>query len=101
MALTKISINNQHKNEENVLIIEENVEFLEYSETGNTIVNLEHIFYEIHNLAKNISLKEHQKEGVAWLQSLFEKGYPGGLLADDMGLGKTLQILYFIEWHSQ
>lgn len=32
---------------------------------------------------------------------MLEKGYPGGLLADDMGLGKTLQILYFIEWHSQ
>ena len=36
---------------------------------------------------------------MAWAQQLWEKEYPGGLLADDMGLGKTLQVLCFLEWH--
>jgi SNF2 family DNA or RNA helicase len=43
-------------------------------------------------------LKDHQREGVSFLQSnYFKKVTPGVLLADDMGLGKTLQILYFLE----
>jgi len=62
---------------------------------------LKHNFYEISNLNSEIKLKEHQKEGISWLQTLFTKNFSGGLLADDMGLGKTLQILYFIEWHYQ
>lgn len=48
-----------------------------------------------------MELKKHQMGGVAWLQTLIKEKQPGGLLADDMGLGKTLQLLYFIEWHSQ
>ena len=48
-------------------------------------------------LNRPIELKEHQVEGVAWLQSLFRENLNGCLLADDMGLGKTLQLLYFIE----
>jgi SNF2 family DNA or RNA helicase len=52
-------------------------------------------------LEKSISLMSHQKEGVSWLQALFKGNFAGSLLADDMGLGKTLQLLYFIEWHSQ
>ncbi|MBI5018455.1 MAG: restriction endonuclease [Deltaproteobacteria bacterium] len=46
-------------------------------------------------------LKEHQKEGVEWLElnySLSSRGRRGCLLADDMGLGKTLQILTFLAW---
>lgn len=86
--------------EDQVLIIRENIESLEFI-TQKKIEDLEHTFYPIANLRSDISLKRHQEEGVAWLQSLYEKGCSGGLLADDMGLGKTLQILYFIEWHSQ
>ncbi|MEV8541209.1 DEAD/DEAH box helicase [Streptomyces sp. NPDC051572] len=37
-------------------------------------------------------LRDYQKRGVAWLQSLTELGF-GALLADDMGLGKTLQTI--------
>lgn len=47
-------------------------------------------------LRPGVVLKDHQKEGVAWLQHLIRKcpAYcRGALLADDMGLGKTLQIL--------
>ncbi len=41
-------------------------------------------------------LRDYQKEGVAWLQTL--QGYQfGGILADDMGLGKTLQVIAMLE----
>jgi SNF2 family DNA or RNA helicase len=42
--------------------------------------------------------KEHQCEGLAWLQKAWAEGLPGVLLADDMGLGKTLQGLSFLTW---
>jgi SNF2-related domain/Helicase conserved C-terminal domain len=42
--------------------------------------------------------KEHQSEGLAWLQEAWAQGLPGVLLADDMGLGKTLQGLAFFAW---
>ena len=37
-------------------------------------------------------LRDYQRRGVAWLQSLAGSGF-GALLADDMGLGKTLQAI--------
>jgi len=46
-------------------------------------------------------LKNHQIEGVAWLElnyALSSHGRRGCLLADDMGLGKTLQVLTFLAW---
>jgi SNF2 family DNA or RNA helicase len=84
-----------------VLIIKENAELTEYSNGNEFPDHLKHNFSGIQNLNEIISLKEHQKEGVSWLQSLYKQNFSGGLLADDMGLGKTLQLLYFIEWHSQ
>jgi superfamily II DNA or RNA helicase len=51
------------------------------------------------SLAEGITLKQHQKEGVSWLQSCTRiSGRAGVLLADDMGVGKTLQILTFLAW---
>lgn len=87
--------------ENEVLIIEENAEELGYSEQSvNMPCAVEHYnFHECTNLNPSIKLKQHQIEGVAWLQYLYLNKYKGCLLADDMGLGKTLQILYFIEWH--
>ncbi|EDL95870.1 similar to SNF2/RAD54 family protein (predicted) [Rattus norvegicus] len=41
-------------------------------------------------------LFEHQKEGIAFLYSLYKNGRKGGILADDMGLGKTVQIIAFL-----
>jgi superfamily II DNA or RNA helicase len=41
-------------------------------------------------------LRDYQREGVGWLQSLTEIGM-GGCLADDMGLGKTVQMLALLE----
>ena len=50
-------------------------------------------------LKDDVTLKDHQISGVAWLQNLFEKApvqCRGAVLADDMGLGKTLQLLVMI-----
>jgi len=87
--------------EDKVLIIKENIETLEHTELKELPDKIDHILYEIPNLVQSVKLKEHQKEGIAWLQSLHLKELSGCLLADDMGLGKTLQLLYFIEWHAQ
>ncbi|MCP4345512.1 MAG: DEAD/DEAH box helicase family protein [Desulfobacterales bacterium] len=84
-----------------VLIIEDNIyedKFHSYKKVpiSETFIHrLEHP----PSLKKEISLYEHQKEGIAWMESLFQQNYSGGLLADDMGLGKTIQILSFIDWH--
>lgn len=40
-----------------------------------------------------ITLLEHQKVGLTWLQKM-EETVKGGILADDMGLGKTIQAMY-------
>ncbi len=89
------------ENTDEVLIIKENADFLEYVEGGKKPEVINHNFSKIGNLHSSISLKEHQIEGIAWLQALYSQNLGGCLLADDMGLGKTLQLLYFIEWHSQ
>lgn len=52
-------------------------------------------------LLPTTKLREHQLEGVAWLQHLFMLSpatTSGCILADDMGLGKTVQLLTFISW---
>lgn len=86
-----------------VLIVKENIEEIEYCEDKHGNENEKYVF--IHKYTKpngikeGISILDHQKEGVSWLQSLYNDGYSGALLADDMGLGKTLQVLSFIKWH--
>lgn len=87
--------------EKNVLIIKENAEYTEFSQVTTSPASIDHTLYTVQNLAKNLTLKDHQKEGIAWLQNLYLNDLSGSLLADDMGLGKTLQLLYFIEWHAQ
>lgn len=92
---------NEIKSEgEKVLIIYENVDQLDYLNTL-TLTLTEFNFEKVSNLKSNISLKKHQKEGIAWMQTLINSKAPGCLLADDMGLGKTLQIIYFLEWFAQ
>jgi SNF2 family DNA or RNA helicase len=92
------------ENGKKVLIIEDNLHEDKYHENKNQPIPVPEIF--IHNfkqppnLKSGIKLYEHQKEGIAWMESLLDDGYPGSLLADDMGLGKTLQILSFIDWHN-
>jgi SNF2 family DNA or RNA helicase len=40
----------------------------------------------------NATLRNYQKEGVKWINYLYDNNM-GGCLADDMGLGKTLQTI--------
>jgi len=91
----------QRQSEDEVLIIKENAELTEYVQGIEQLSNINHSFSKIKNLSPFIDLKEHQIEGISWLQTLQKENFSGCLLADDMGLGKTLQLLYFIEWHSQ
>ncbi|XP_071376064.1 DNA excision repair protein ERCC-6-like [Centroberyx affinis] len=49
------------------------------------------LFRELHD-----KLYEHQRDGVAFLYSLYRDGRKGGILADDMGLGKTIQVISFL-----
>uniref|UniRef100_A0A8D0L498 DNA excision repair protein ERCC-6-like n=1 Tax=Sphenodon punctatus TaxID=8508 RepID=A0A8D0L498_SPHPU len=49
------------------------------------------LYGELHN-----KLYDYQREGVAFLYSLYRDGRKGGILADDMGLGKTIQIVAFL-----
>ena len=94
---------NKPESQTKVLIIKENADQNEYTESTQAITDIEYNLQTIDNLAEEIKLKDHQKDGVAWLQTLSGPPYslPGVLLADDMGLGKTLQVLYFIEWFAQ
>ncbi len=86
----------------NVLIIEENAEELGFAVKERTIEKDDkYTLFTDPFLQEGFSLKDHQKEGVAWLQHLYKSKASGCLMADDMGLGKTLQILYFIDWHSR
>ena len=89
------------KSETLVLIIEENIEDPDYVEEPDSPVEepFRHLLEFPPNLKQDFKLLPHQEEGLAWAQQLWEKEYPGGLLADDMGLGKTLQVLCFLEWH--
>lgn len=85
-----------------VLIIEENAEDLGFSVNENAIERSDkYTLFKNPFLREGFALKEHQEEGVAWLQYLYKSKASGCLMADDMGLGKTLQILYFIDWHSR
>ncbi|WP_347840014.1 SNF2-related protein [uncultured Draconibacterium sp.] len=95
--------NEKPENETKVLIIKENTEQAEYTESEKVIADIQYNFQSINNLSSKIKLKDHQRDGIAWLQTLSKPPYslPGVLLADDMGLGKTLQVLYFVEWYTQ
>ncbi|XP_068918498.1 DNA excision repair protein ERCC-6-like [Petaurus breviceps papuanus] len=67
------------------LSVEGDDEFVEVCTSGLML------YRELHD-----RLFEHQKEGVAFLYSLYKDRRKGGILADDMGLGKTVQIIAFL-----
>lgn len=82
-----------------VLLIKENMEEVEIDKsTGRLKLPKDATLGKDPFLNDDISLKDHQEEGVAWLQ-YFSSRASGVLLADDMGLGKTLQVLYLMDWH--
>ena len=85
-----------------VLIIEENAEEVGFAVKDGVIERGDrYTLFKNPFLQEGYALKEHQEEGVAWLQHMYNSHASGCLMADDMGLGKTLQILYFIDWHSR
>ena len=94
----------EEKSERKVLIIEENAESVGFAVEEGVVKTRDKVDYILFNnpfLQEGFGLKEHQKEGVAWFQYLYNNKISGCLMADDMGLGKTLQVLYFIDWHSR
>ena len=84
----------------NVLLIEENLEEVEYQEdVGEGAATPSLSVARPKALKEHVRLLPHQVDGLAWLQSRFRDRARGVLLADDMGLGKTLQILGFLAWY--
>lgn len=85
-----------------VLIIKENIAELDF---GNHQIPSQQFnevqFHDPPNLKGTAKLLNHQRDGVAWMQSLLRQNHSGSLLADDMGLGKTLQVLCLIQWYYQ
>lgn len=79
------------------LIIKANIQSIDYEEARReALQEYSRVPVLPKALKVSVALKEHQLEGVAWLQHLIKKCPTycrGALLADDMGLGKTLQIL--------
>lgn len=76
-------------------LIKSNLEVLEYKAE---LRKHEGFDLPFSGLQGGLRLYPHQVECLAWLQDLWRRGMPGGLLADDMGLGKTLQCLSFLKW---
>lgn len=94
--------NRDHIQDRRVLVIRENIddeEYVDFQEGRRNEAEFVHRFESPPRLRTHVRLLEHQREGIAWLQSLFADGFSGALLADDMGLGKTLQALSFVDWH--
>jgi len=84
--------------QKNVLIIKENVEDSEFiSETEVNAARHDFAYEPPSSMRRPFEPKVHQKEALAWLQTLCGST-SGVLLADDMGLGKTLTVLAFLRW---
>ena len=90
---------NSKKEEEKVLLLKDNIENLDYAEDIEKIKEEKVELPNSLRYSEGIELKEHQKEGLLRMQSLYKKSKVNGLLlCDDMGLGKTIQILSFLAW---
>lgn len=84
-----------------VLQIESNIEETTYEQQRRAEIGKAHLTspHLPESLRETVTLRQHQLDGVAWLQHLFSlspEQVSGALLADDMGLGKTIQLLTFI-----
>lgn len=83
------------------LVIKRNLEDIDYTEARADALQMREGREPVLPVAlrSGVSLKPHQRVGVAWLQHLWDASPDkcrGTILADDMGLGKTLQLLTFI-----
>lgn len=84
------------KKKRQYLLIYTNENEIEYEEAAADVAAGQAIVP--HALSPHVVLKQHQLQGLAWMQRCFQTGRRGCLLADDMGMGKTLQILTFLAW---
>lgn len=91
---------NAKKEKEKVLLTEDNLNEEGYTEGTEQITQEEKVeLPKSLRYSEGIDLKEHQREGLLRMQSLYKKSNVNGLLlCDDMGLGKTIQILSFLAW---
>ncbi len=82
------------------LVVRSNLNTVEYEELrGSQLHDVKPPVRLPATLKSEVPLKQHQIEGLRWLQHLWAHSPTacrGALLADDMGLGKTIQILAFI-----
>lgn len=91
----------KHKVERKHLIVKANIDTVDYAEQRADLLALpEHAEPHLpRSLRPDVSLKAHQRYGLAWMQHLWRLSPThcrGALLADDMGLGKTIQLLSLI-----
>ena len=82
------------------LLIKPNISSVDYLEQRrDLLMNVSVPAVRPAALKADVKLKEHQVDGLAWLQHLYSQSPDhcrGAVLADDMGLGKTLQLLCMI-----
>lgn len=83
------------------LVLKANIDAVEYEEQRAQLLGLSPDANPRlpSTLKPEVSLKDHQRYGVSWLQHLWRLSPThcrGALLGDDMGLGKTIQLLTFI-----
>jgi hypothetical protein len=90
------------KKNKSQLVVKANIQSIDYEEARRDILRALPARPSIPGgLLAHVQLKEHQEQGIAWLQHLYlnaPKHCRGAVLADDMGLGKTLQLLTLIAW---
>ncbi|MEA0953499.1 DEAD/DEAH box helicase [Xanthomonas campestris] len=98
------SLKNPAPAEKLSLRILHNIEELEYPSEETEQARVKDVYEAPAALRPEVALKDHQVEGVAWMQGRMRQrgdGVRGVLLADDMGLGKTLQALTLMAWYRQ
>lgn len=87
----------------NRLILIENISALAYEQRRSAALLNKHAEPQLpHGIRPDVALKQHQREGLAWMQHLYDLQESfqvrGAILADDMGLGKTFQLLAMMAW---
>ena len=90
----------QHAMLRKQLVVRSNLDRVDYEELRGSWVHDPKAPVRLPGTLKSeFPLKQHQLQGLRWLQHLWAHSPSdcrGALLADDMGLGKTIQILAFI-----
>lgn len=66
-----------------------------FKEVIDNFSNVQNQSYPLSKRYEDV-LRDYQKFGYQWLQSISAYGF-GGILADDMGLGKTLQMIALLD----